>query len=221
MSIIFKARHGTITDMPAFNDEGHIASCLNFDGLSPDHKDAKTSAVYFTDHESEDVCNMFAEEKYSSPELQAKTIVAATIRANKVFEMDRTPMGGVDLNGRFYAWPDERNDFYDKLREDGYDAVVISAGYRTTDGKVSPDIAVLDGSIIEVEAVKMKIEGKWTSYLDKREATLLLEQMAIKSENCIEFNNDLKPDSGVNDFDNANGYDDMDDFDSDTTHSFY
>jgi hypothetical protein len=175
--MLFKVLHGTITEVPAWEDL--VDKCIKFDNLSYDHEDAKTKAVYFTDNQS--VCRFFSEEKMVDTSTMIQTTVTSDVMSKKPYIMDSNPTDSHLYNEKLYLWPEDRDIFYDALRDEGYDAVIIEAGYSVK-GTVSSDIAVLDTSIIIGKTVSYKINGKWTPELNKEDAQKLLSKIANDPE---------------------------------------
>lgn len=166
--------HGTVTEVPAW--EGHVDSCMLFDNLNFDHSEAKTSAIYFTD--GKDICKFFSDEKNVDPSAMIQTIITGNVLPSKEYIIDMTPTDTHHYGGKDYLWPEERNEFYDKLREDGFDAVVITGGYQNANGEICSDIAVLDPKIFTPKSASLKLNGKWTPEMDKQELKGLLVNIA-------------------------------------------
>jgi hypothetical protein len=175
--MFLKVVHGTITEVPLWED--HVSECIKFDNLNYDHEEAKTKAVYFTDNK--DVCRFFSDEKMIDPSTMMQTAITSDIMSKKPYIMDSNPTDTHDYNEKSYLWPEERDLFYDALRDEGYDAVVIEAGYSNK-GAVSSDIAVLDVSIIATKTVSYKINEKWTPEMNKEGAQKLLLKIANDPE---------------------------------------
>lgn len=157
--------HGTVTEVPAW--EGHIDDCILFDNLSYDHPDAKTKAIYFTD--DKDICKFFSDEKNYDPSTLMQTVITADVLPNNPYILDITPTDFHEHNGRKYLWPEDRDAFYDQLREDGFDAVVINSGYRNSCGELCSDIAALSPDIVHARTISLKINDKWTPEMNREE----------------------------------------------------
>jgi len=160
-----KVTHGTVTEVPAW--EGHVDDCMMFDNLSFDHDDAKTKAVYFTDEK--DICKFFSDEKNHDPSAMIQTVITGNVASEKAYIIDKTPTDCHSYDGVEYLWPEDRDSLYDRLREDGFDAMVINSGYKNAKGEDCADIAVLDPSIISYVSASLKINGKWTPEMGKED----------------------------------------------------
>lgn len=165
--------HGTITEVPLW--EGDVDRCLTMETLNYDNEHAKSSAVYFTNVRK--VCVFFSEEKLVDPSTDIPTVIKSNINTQKPYFIDKNPVDFHIHNGERFNWPEERSEFYDKLREEGFDAVIIEAGYLTK-GDASSEIAVLDPSIIQDQQVSFKLNGKWTPDMNSNEAKTLLTKIA-------------------------------------------
>lgn len=170
--------HGTVTEVPAW--EGHVEQCMLFDNLNFNHPEAKTKAVYFTDNK--DICKFFSDEKNHDPSSMMQTVITADIKPNNPYIMDITPTDAHSYEGIQYLWPEERDAFYDKLREDGFDAVIINGGYRNAQGEFCADIAALDPDIVHSKSISLKINGKWTPEMSKSELQDRLTYIANNPE---------------------------------------
>ncbi len=166
--------HGTVTEAPAW--EGHVDDCMLFDNLNFDHPDAKTSAVYFTD--DKDICKFFSDEKNYDSSSMIQTVITGNINPNNAYIIDITPTDSHKYDGKEYLWPEDRDIFYEKLRQDGFDAVVINGAYQNSDGLICSDIAALKPEIFEPKSASLKLNGKWTPEMTKDELRNLLVSIA-------------------------------------------
>ena len=166
-----EAYHGTTWERPFAFDHSSISNSMVYDNFSSSHSDL--DAVYFSDNP--DICNFFGAIKVSDPENQIQALVKVDLNAARVYEINFKPTGSVVYGDEVFDFPDDRPRLYEMLREDGYQAVVTKGDY-INEGKSVDDIAILDDDCIRTKSVQLLINGNWTPWLEKQQATRVFEK---------------------------------------------
>lgn len=142
------AYHGTVEERPLMAGLEHLL----FDDADPNHNDLK--AFFVTNGMS--CAKLFSERNFYDAENQLKTTLEVQIDAQRAFIVEGSSSEVVEYDGSTYNMDSvsARAELHDRLREDGFDALVLKDHY-VIDGQGMDDIAVLDASALEIRGLHM------------------------------------------------------------------
>ena len=181
--------HGTYWDLNK-NDEDIDEICHN----SLENTYSGYDVNYVSNSES--VAEFFTTWQLGNESIADSNIIPVIfeikLELRKIFEINVHDEMECRINRRELHLINDREDLFEELRDE-YDAVIIKENYPDKDN--GDDIALLDDvSESQIERVKLKINNKWTDFMEVDDAKKIIEQkMSIKSDlkNCLE-NLDIK-----------------------------
>ncbi len=142
------AYHGTVEDRPLMAGMEHLL----FDDVDPNHNELK--AFFVTN--GMPCAKLFSERNFYDTENQLMTTLEVDVLAEKAYIVESSSSEMVHYEGASYNMDSvsARAELHDRLREDGYDALVLKDHY-VIDGQGMDDIAILDSAALEIRGLHM------------------------------------------------------------------
>src|SRR5690606_25721918 len=107
--------------------------------------------------------------RQSDEENELPVVLRGALRLENVHQVRIGSTGRADWDGETYRIPEDRLAFYQAVREAGLDGVMMLDDYQTRLGS-GHDIALFSEKAFTIEAVRLKVDDRWTPWLDHDKA---------------------------------------------------